>query len=177
MTVTLTRTRLLVGGLILALVASLVAVVLLWRDRDDANDRADDSARLVDASIAAEKAAREVVTRMTTYSFRTVEDDFSWVDQAGTENFRKNFEAAGSIAAIKTLKAKAVGTVVDSAANAADADHVKVLLFVKQRIRAEGARGIKTDEPRVTLQMVRVDQRWLVDEVQVNNFVSDPGAG
>lgn len=173
----MTRSRLLVGGLVVALVAALVAVVVFWRDRDDANERAESSAELVDASVGAEKAAREVVTRMTTYSFRTVEDDFSWVEDAGTENFQKNFEAAGSIAAIKALKAKADGTVVDSAATAASADRVKVLLFVDQKIRAEGTRGFKTDQPRVTLQMVRVDGKWLVDEVQVNNLVSGPGTG
>jgi Mce-associated membrane protein len=177
---TVTRDRLLVGGLVLALVAALVAVVLLWRDRDrdDADDRAESSAVLVDAAVAAEKEARDVVTRMTTYSFRTVEDDFSWVDDAGTENFQRNFADASkdAIALIRSLKATAAGSIVDSSATAADADHVKVLLFVDQRIRSQGEKGSKLDQPRVTLQMVRQDGEWLVDEVQVNNLISDPGA-
>jgi hypothetical protein len=52
--------------------------VLVWRDRDEADDRADSAEALVEASVAAEKVARDAVTRMTTYSYRTVEEDFSW---------------------------------------------------------------------------------------------------
>ena len=177
----MTRSRLLVGGLVLALVASLVAVVLLWRDRDDdaAEDRAAASTELVDAALAAEQAARDTVVQMTSYSFRTVDDDFDWVDAAGTKKFQENFAdaAKAAIAYVKTLKATAVGTVMDSAATAADADHVKVLLFVDQEIRSKGESGSRLDQPRVTMQMVRQDGEWLVDEVQVNNLVSTPGSG
>jgi Mce-associated membrane protein len=174
-----TRSRLLVGGLTLALVAALIAVVLLWRDRDAAEDRAQASSELVDAGLDAEKAARDTVVRMTSYSFRTVDDDFDWVDEAGTEKFQDNCAdaAKAAIAYVKQLKATAVGTVMDSAAPAADADHVKVLLFVDQEIRSQGKSGSRLDQPRVTMQMVRQDGTWLVDEVQVNNLVSDPGQG
>jgi Mce-associated membrane protein len=173
------RSRLLVGALVLALVASLVAVVLLWRDRDDAEERADSSTSLVDASLEAEQAARDSVTRLTSYSFRTADESFDWVEEYGTEKFQENFAGAAeaAIAYIKSLKATAVGTVIDSAATAADADHVKVLLFVDQEIRSQGKPGSRLDQPRVTMQMVRQGGEWLVDEVQVNNLVSSPGAG
>ena len=163
----------------MALIASLVALVLVWRDRDEAEDSAASSAALVDASVDAEKVARDAVTRMTTYSYRTVEDDFAWVDEVGTENFQKNFAGASedAVTYIKSLKAKAVGTVVDSSATAADADHVKVLLFVDQKIRSEQETRPGLDQPRVTMQMVREDGKWLVDEVQLNNLVSSQGAG
>jgi len=175
----MSRSRLLVGGLALALVAALVAVVLLWLDRDDADERAESTAGLVDASVAAEQVARDAVTRMTTYSFQTVDEDFTWVEDVGTEKFQENFAGASkeAVALVKTLKATAVGTVIDSAATAADDDHVKVLLFVDQEIRSQGEKGTKLDQPRVTMQMVRQDGQWLVDEVRVNNLVSAPGAG
>ena len=171
------RTRLLVGGLVVALLASLVVLVLVWRDRDEAEDRAESAAALVDASVAAEKVARDAVTRMTTYSYRTVEEDFAWVDEVGTEKFQQNFAGASedAVTFIKTLKAKAVGTVVDSSATAADADHVKVLLFVDQKIRSEQETRPGLDQPRVTMQMVREDGQWLVDEVQLNSLASTPG--
>jgi Mce-associated membrane protein len=174
-----TRSRLLVGGLALALVAALIAVVLLWRDRGDAEDRADSTSGLVDASLEAEKVARDAVTRMTTYSFRTVDADFTWVDDVGTEKFQKNFAGASNdaVTLVKSLKATAVGTVIDSAATAVDDDHVKVLLFVDQEISSQGKEGTKLDQPRVTMQMVQQGGEWLVDEVQVNNLVSTPGAG
>jgi Mce-associated membrane protein len=172
------RTRLLVGSLVLALIASMVVLVLLWRDRDEADDRADSAEALVEASVAAEKVARDAVTRMTTYSYRTVEEDFSWVDEVGTEKFQENFAGASgdAVTYIKSLKAKAVGTVIDSSATAADADHVKVLLFVDQKIRSDQETRPGLDQPRVTMQMVREDGEWLVDEVQLNNLVSSQGS-
>ena len=177
----MTRNRLqggLIGGLVAALIVSLVTVALMWREIDDAEDRADESSELVDASLEAEQAARDAVTRMTSYSFRTVDDDFDWVEEAGTEKFQENFAEAAeaAIAYVKSLKATAIGTVMDSAATAVDADHVKVLLFVDQEIRSQGKSGSRLDQPRVTMQMVRQDGEWLVDEVQVNNLVSTPGA-
>jgi Mce-associated membrane protein len=174
-----TGTRALVGALAVALVASLVAVVLLWRDRDEADDRAADSAELVDASVAAEKVAREAVTRMTTYSFGTVDKDFAWAEEVGTDRFQENFAGAAeaAITYIKSLKATAVGEVVESAATAIDTDHVKVLLFVDQEIRSQEEKGTRLDQPRVTMQMVREEGLWLVDEVQVNNLISSQGTG
>lgn len=168
----MTRSRLLIGVLALALVAAVVALVVVWRDRDQADDRADASAELVDASVAAEKVARETVTRMTTYDHRTAEEDFGWVDDAATDNFQENFDGADAISVVKSLKASAEGTVVDSAANAADVDHVKVLLFVDQKVRSEGERGYASEQSRVTVQMVREDGRWLVDEVQIDNVLN-----
>jgi Mce-associated membrane protein len=168
-----------VGALVLALIASLVALVLVWRDRDEAEDRAGSKAALVDAGLEAEKVARDAVTRMTTYSHRTIEEDFSWVDEVGTERFQENFAGASedAVTYIKTLQARAVGTVVDSSATAADADHVKVLLFVDQKIRSEQESQPGLDQPRVTMQMVREDGEWLVDEVQLNSLVSSQGSG
>jgi Mce-associated membrane protein len=153
--------------------------VLLWKDRDDADDRAAKSEAVVDASLDAEKAARDAVTRMTTYDFTTVDDDFSWVDDAGTDKFQKNFTEAtkAAITYIKSVKASAEGTVVDSAATAADADHVKVLLYVDQRIHSQGTKGNDLDQPRITMQMVRQDDEWLVDEVDVVNVLEGSGNG
>lgn len=174
----MTRPRLLVGGLAVALVVALVAVVLLWRDRDDAGERADRAETLLDASLEAEEAARAAVTRMTTYDFRTVEDDFSWIDDAGTDKFQQNFTDAAEpvVAYIKRVKASAEGTVVDSAATAADADHVKVLLYVDQQIRSRGTQGYDLDQPRITMQMVRSGDEWLVDEVDVVNMLGTGAA-
>ena len=52
-----------------------------------------------------------------------------------------------------------------------------MLLFVDQEIRSEQETRPGLDQPRVTMQMVRQDGEWLVDEVQLNNLVSTPGAG
>ena len=168
-----TRDRLLVVALAVALVAALVAAVLLWRDRDDSDDRASSSESLVEAEIAAEAAAQDVLERMTTYSFRTVEEDFGWVDDATTEKFQGSFAEAreAALTYVTAVKATAEGSVVDSAATAADADHVKVLLFADQEIRSTRDKGYRLDQSRVTMQMVRQDGEWLVDEVEVVNVL------
>jgi len=167
----------LVLGLTAALLAALVGVVVLWVDRDDdagpapAPESAADS--LLAAEADAETAARAAVEQMTTYDFRTVDEDFAWVEDAGTEEFQSYFADAGadSKRVIVALEATATGTVVDSAASATDATHVKVLLFVDQEIAASEQQGTKVDQPRVTMQMVLQDGRWLVDEVAVNNLL------
>jgi hypothetical protein len=51
---------------------------------------------------------------------------------------------------------------------------VKVLLFVDQRIRSAGTRGYRSEQTRLTVQMVRQDDRWLVDEIELTNVLGDP---
>jgi len=168
----------------MGLVAALVAVVLLWVDRDDASPGASaptssasgplDADALLGAGDDAEAAARDAVVRMTTYDWRTVDADFTWVDDAGTEAFKTYFAGASrdAKAVIASLRATATGTVVDSASTVIDPSHVKVLLFVDQEITARGQEGTKIDQPRVTMQMVLVDGAWLVDQVAVNDLLT-----
>jgi Mce-associated membrane protein len=164
-------TLMLVGALAIA----LTAAVVLWRDRAGLMDRvkrAEDAAS-GSAGPAAEAAARDAVTRMTTYDHRTVEEDFGWVEDAGTPDFEETFTGASAdaIHLIKGLRSSAVGTVIDSAATVEDAGHVKVLLFVDQELRAPGQAEPALEESRVIMQMVRQDGRWLVDDVQLLNLL------
>ncbi len=112
---------------------------------------------------------------MTTYDHRSVEEDFSWVDDAGTEQFQQTFTAASAdaIELIKGFKSSARGTVIDSAATVVDDDHVKVLLFVDQELKAPGQPEPKLEESRVIMQMVLEDGRWLVDDVQLLNLLGE----
>lgn len=167
--------RLVVLLLVGALVAALVALVMLWRDRQDLLDRIEraEDAAAGSAGPAAEDAARDAVTRMTTYDFRTVEEDFAWVEDAGTAEFQKTFTGASAdaIELIRGLRSSAIGTVIDSAATVVDDRHVEVLLFVDQELKAAGKKRTELEESRVTMQMVREDDRWLVDEVELQNLL------
>jgi Mce-associated membrane protein len=156
------------AALAVALVAALVGVALLWRERTADGDQEA-------AGAAAEKAARSAVAEMTTYDYRTVADDFAWVDDAGTERFQAFFGrvSKSAISFIKSVKASATGEVVDSAAAFVDDEHVRVLLFVDQKITSQGSKGAKLDQPRVTMNMVLQDGHWLVDEMQVNDVLTD----
>lgn len=160
--------------LVAALAIALIAVVMLWRDRQDLLDRIDEAeGARASAGPSAEEAARDAVTRMTTYDYRTVEEDFSWVEDAGTDRFQETFTGASedAIELIKGLESSAVGTVIDSAATVEDSSHVKVLLFVDQELKAAGQPEPELEESRVTMQMVRQDGRWLVDEMQLQNLI------
>jgi len=167
--------RLVTLMLVAALGVALIAVVMLWRDRDELLDRVEQAEHAPSASVttAAETAARDAVTRMTTYDYKTVEEDFSWVDDAGTEEFQQTFTdaSADAIELIKGFKSSAVGTVIDSAATAVDDTHVKVLLFVDQELTAPGQEKPKLEESRVIMQMVRQHGQWLVDDVQLLNLL------
>lgn len=160
--------RVLVVVLSLALFAALVALGLLWREYDAQRDRRE-------AAEAAERAAREAVVEMTTYDHTTVDEDFAWVEEAGTEKFQDFFAdaSAPAIELIKQVRATAEGEVVESAAVVEDEEHVTVLLFVDQTIASADQDGAKVDQPRVTMQMVEQGGEWLVDEVQVNNLLTD----
>lgn len=174
------RLQLVVGGLGSLLLMSLVAllvVVLLWQ-ADGGGKDGKKAVSYAAAGRAADKAARKAVVEMTSYDYRSVKKDFTWVDDAGTAKFQKQYaEVSKPIKKLVVqLKATAKGTVVASAPVVKDADHVTVLLFVDQEISNPGngggpQRGL--DQPRVTMKMVRQDGRWLVDEVKIVSLANN----
>lgn len=153
------------GVLAVALVAALVVLVLTMRSLSHERD-------LSDAGKQAEAAARKAVVSMTTYDYQTIPRDFAWVNDAGTAKFRKQYaEVSAPIKKlVAQLKARAVGSVVASAADVQDVDHVTVLVFVDQTLTNPGQSQPGLDQPRVTMSMVRQGGRWLVDEVKLNNL-------
>lgn len=172
------RFQLVVAGLGTLLLLSLVAlltVTLLWQtDRED-SDRAEQALIRLEAGEQAEAAARKAVVAMTSYRYQSVEDDFAWVEEAGTAKFREQYSEVSKPVKelVVRLKARASGSVVASAPIVKDADHVTVLLFVDQELSSEAASGRPSrglDQPRVTMSMVRKDGRWLVDAVELKSL-------
>jgi Mce-associated membrane protein len=106
---------------------------------------------------------------MTSYDHRSVEEDFSWIQEDGTEKFEKTFEE--TTRPIRTLirrtRASAEGTVTEAAGDARDADHVTVVMFVDQTLTRAGDREPALDSSRVVMEMVREDGDWLVDQVEL----------
>jgi Mce-associated membrane protein len=153
--------------LALALSGALVALGLTMSSLS--HERA-----LTDAGRQAQVAARKAVVSMTTYDYRTLSHDFAWVDEAGTAKFRKQYaEVSAPIKKlVLALRARAEGSVVASAAEVKDADHVVVLVFVDQTLSNPGQSQPGLDQPRVTMTMVRQGGRWLVDEVKLNNLTT-----
>lgn len=158
--------------LTVGLVGALVAVGLLWRAEHEQRHDAAANAALIEAGAEARAAAEQAAVAMTTYDYRTVEEDFAWVDTAATEEFKAHFTEISlpSINLIKTLEASAKGEVVDSGVEAEDATHVKVVLFVDQRITGEAEGTSEPDQSRVTMHMVAQGGVWLVDNVELKSY-------
>ncbi len=163
------------GTLLLLSVVALLVVTLLWQAERDDEDRADQALIQLEAGEGAEAAARKAVVAMTSYRYQSVEEDFSWVEEAGTDKFRDHYAEVSQPVKelVLKLKAQASGSVVASAPIVHDAEHVTVLLFVDQELSSEGASGEPSrglDQPRVTMTMVRQDGRWLVDAVELKSL-------
>ena len=154
---------------ILVLVALLVAVtvsaVLLWRQNSDLRERQDVAA----AETAATREASRIAVAMTSYDYRSTDEDFGWIEKDGTSSFREKFlESTRPIRQlIERTRATATGKVSDAAGNAEDAEHVEVLLFVDQQLQRSGDEEPTVDSNRVVMQMVLQDGRWLVDDVEL----------
>ena len=152
--------KVLIGLLVVCcLVASLFAY-LQYRDLRDLQSR-------VTASKEATTAAKKAITEMVTYDYRTVEEDFKWVNRAGTKSFQEFFtQASGkSKELIVELQATATGSVIDAAPKLGTTSKVQVLLFVDQLIKSKDDPEGKLDQTRVAMWMVKQDDRWLVSKL------------
>jgi hypothetical protein len=127
----------------------------------------------IDADRAATRAAERVVVNWLTYDYRTFRDDMTWITKSGTPKFRKEFSSEALEGLRKRISGErqlvSRGRVVNSAATATDADHVKVLVFTDQTLTdkeiREGGTAPLHARSGVELTMVRVGGTWLVDDM------------
>lgn len=149
--------------LALLLVVALLAALLLWREVRDLRP----DAELQRAETSATDAASRIAVSMTSYDYKTVDQDFSWIQDDGTSSFTETFLKSSEPIRklIQSTKAHAEGTVTDAAGKAEDPDHVTVVLFVDQQLTRAGDAKPSVDSSRVAMDMVRDGTRWLVDEV------------
>jgi len=157
--------------LISVVLASLLALALI-ACVGLAVSRAQSQGRLA-ADRTATRAAERVVVNWLTYDYRTYRDDMAWITKSGTPKFTKEFSAE----ALEGMRKRIIGPrqlvsrgrVVNSAATATDAEHVKVLLFTDQTLTDKEIRKDRTAplhaRSGVELSMVRVDGTWLVDDM------------
>jgi len=144
---------------VLLLAAAIVLAVMWSGARGDAGLRRAEQ----DARAAAETYAVD----LTTYDYSSLDQDHAWVADGATASFAKEYAQANEPLreVITTLKARATGTVAESAATARSAHEVDVLLFVNQSIVNGTDSKKRTERNRVVMTMVERDGRWLVDKV------------
>lgn len=147
----------------------VVKVIDADGDADAANSRSTEFTAKADAGEAAVKAARQVLADMTTYDYKTIDDDFGWIDQITDPDLHarmaKNVESLTRI--IRSSKATAKGEVVDAAPRVVDAKNVEVLAFVDQLIKDAEHKGYKVEEQRISMTMVLDEGEWRVGRLDL----------
>ena len=156
------RPRWLVLGLAVALVGACVALGLTWRKASDRDE-------LLTAATSAETAGRSAAVHMTTYDYRTLDQDFAWVVNDGTASFADSFkDASDSVRELaESTQARSEGTVIASAPDVSDATHARVLAFVDQTISEVGKKKPILQRWRIQLTLVHQHGRWLVDDLKL----------
>lgn len=154
-------------------VALVVIAVLVVKVNDDSPEvgasRSADLAVEKEAGEAALAAARQVLVDMTTYDYKTIDDDFEWIDQITDPDLHarmtKNVKSLTRI--IRSSKATAKGEVVDAAPRVVDAKNVEVLAFVDQLIKDAEHKGYKVEEQRISMTMVLDEGEWRVGRLDL----------
>jgi hypothetical protein len=165
--------RLVILVLVAALIATFVAVVWLVQGKNstqDDLDEAEEDLASYSAGPEAQAAAEEILGVMTSYDYRETDDLADrWTKYLGSEELREQYETElipDLVKAVRLTKTVAVGEVESSAYNLVDEDHVKVLAFVRQRIRSKDDPKGVLDAEWFSLDMVRDGGEWLVEEVR-----------
>ncbi len=151
-------------SVVLLLVAALLASwVGLAMSRGGSEDSADSQ------SSAALAAARKSAISMTTYDYRQLDRDYSWVNDGATPSFAKQYRDANKPlrTIVEKLKATAVGTISESAVETTGDTKVEVLIFLDQKITNKSNKQTRTEKSRVVMSMVKRDGKWLVNDVQL----------
>lgn len=153
-------------GLIPAVVAAVVVVGLVvagvvgWRALGERQ-------ALLDAAVDAEETGRTIATQMLTYDYRSLDEDFSWVERDGTEQFAETF--AASVESVSEIAEATAATssaeILGSGVHVVAPDEATVLVAIDSAI-AQPTRAAPIQERwRIQLDLVLRDGRWLVDEI------------
>ncbi len=169
------RWKLLSALFAVALIACLVAAFVLWRDRSDLQDEVEAVEQQQDDAEAAEVAAREFVTQLTTYSSTTIDAMCEQIDEAATADFLEGGSGVCSPAAVKLVKegpgTNAEGGVLNAAAKPVEGGRFEVLLFTDQEVTGQSKTDCFLEETRLVVTMVEQDSRWLVDNLEIMNYL------
>lgn len=112
--------------------------------------------------------AVEIVPKLLSYEFSTVEGHFAELqDNLGGE-FRQQFEEVGRSVIVPSAQERQVVTsaeVVESSVVRADVNEAELLLFVNQSSTSSESPDTKLDGSRVRVRVERSDDRWLITEL------------
>jgi len=153
-----------VGLALIGLVVALVVVLVRY------NDVKDDAQRERAAVRDAREAAYDIAVDMSTYSYRSIEQDFAWFDERTTDDFQETFgpSVEDSRSAAEEFEIQAKAKVGRIAAERNEDGTVTVLAFVDQSIKA-GDRKPNLALARLEITMVERESEWLADDATLHN--------
>ena len=145
--------------LLLALVAGAIVAVVMVRDRDGR----------LDAIKAADEAARQVALHMVTYDSESLDTDFAWVKDDGTEEFAETFqEPSDQVREMAAATgAHSEGVVIASGVHVVNANKAEVVVALDSEITQRSKLTPDPQRWRLRLTMVRQGDRWLVDKLEL----------
>lgn len=157
----------LVGIVLVGAVSTVWLVSKKNSAEDDLND-ANDKIATYAAGPEARDAAESMLVEMLSYSYKHIDDEYTWLDNLTDEDLRKQYsqQIPKLKKIIKASKASAEGEVVSSAYNTVDEDHATVLAFVRQVLKANGKKSAVEDQ-WTTLDMVREGGDWKIANIKI----------
>ncbi|GAB4003160.1 hypothetical protein [Nocardioides ultimimeridianus] len=121
------------------------------------------------AGQAALDAARADLIDITTYDYKTVDQDKGWLadfsDPQVAQPFAKNQQSLAKV--IKGSHTVAKGTVVDAMSRVVSDSQVEVLAFVDQVLRSNLDKGVSLQQQRVTMTMSLVGGVWKISRLDL----------
>lgn len=174
----LRRFQLLSVILAVAVVLALVALVLLYRAKEDADDKAADAKAQLGDLDSAESAARDLLVDMTTYDYRHLDEAYDWLDELTNSDVKKNFvdHKSDFEKVIRLSKASSKGEVQESAYRpGADGKSVVVVAFVHQVITEHVKNTQKAEDQWATLTMVPDGSGWAAQDIQLSGIPNPDG--
>lgn len=121
------------------------------------------------AGEAALAAARADLADITTYEYKTVDDDFGWLsdfsDPKIAKPFADNQKALARV--VKATRTIATGSVVDAMDRVVSDSQVEVLAFVDQVLRSNVHKGVSLQQQRVSMTMVLTGGSWKISRLDL----------
>jgi Mce-associated membrane protein len=145
-------------------IALLLAVLLVLQVLEQADRKPIKQARL-DASAA----ARSAVVALISVNYQSLAAGKAKAEKTLAPKFRPEYDKFLTSLQSTATQNKLVSSasVESSGVLSASADHVKVLLFVDQISTNASRSAPRIDQPRVTMKMVKLEGKWLVEGFEV----------
>ena len=121
------------------------------------------------ARTEATAQARIAAVALTSYDYKSLDDDFDAVRRLATDPLASQFDKASETLTdvLEKYQGTAKGKVVRAAVSSADGDRVEVLLFVDQTVTSSMQQRPRVDRNRIAMTLVRTDDGWRVSEADL----------